>query len=402
MKRKIDEIHYAPAIADLKGCASGKSGFKGCTLCESACRHDAITRSGDNITFDEISCTGCGACASSCPLSVFRMEEDIFSAMDSLLGSHLDPLNHVSEETAHKILMFTCGHIRHLFDAKGSKKIKYPEIFPLFVPELAGISETHILRAFDLGADGVIISGCDECTGQFSKVTSGLAGKILDEFNLGDSISIIKNNKNKKSLISSIESFSKHITPSHLRKFQPVVLKTTSNRQILIELMSSLSTKTGIVPHTVIENALLPFADISISSSCTVCGACTSMCTTGALGRDEGSITFRYGNCIACGLCEQACPEKALTMQRVLSMKKLIDNAPSTIYRSELQVCASCRKPYMTRAAFDRISCSFIENVRDDIRPKEQIELIRNQTELLTYCENCRPARAIMKMEVLS
>ncbi|MFH0905018.1 MAG: hydrogenase iron-sulfur subunit, partial [Methanobacteriota archaeon] len=161
MKRKIDKIRDVPAIADLKGCAAGKSGFKGCTLCESACRHGAITRSGDNITFDEISCTGCGACASACPLSLFRMEEDIFSMMDSLL----EPLNPVPEKTAHKILMFTCRHSRHLLDAKGSKKIKYPEVFPLFVPDLAGISETHILRAFDLGADGVIISGCDECTG---------------------------------------------------------------------------------------------------------------------------------------------------------------------------------------------------------------------------------------------
>ncbi|MFH0904205.1 MAG: 4Fe-4S binding protein [Methanobacteriota archaeon] len=398
MKGIIDKRRYAPAIADLKGCAAGKSGFKGCTLCESACRHDAITRSGDNITFEERKCTGCGACASACPLSLFRMEEDIFSMMDSLLG----PLDPVPEKKAHKILMFICEHSRHLLDAKGSKKIKYPEVFPLFVPDLAGISETHILRAFDLGADGVIISGCDECTGQFSKVTSGLAGQILSEFNLGDRISIIKNNKNTKSLVSSIESFSEHITPSPLRKFEPVVLKNASNRQILIKLISSLAAKTGIVPHTVIENAALPFADISISSSCTVCGACTSMCTAGALGRDEGSITYIYGNCIACGLCEQACPEKVLTMQRVLNMEKLIDIAPSTIYRSELQVCASCRKPYMTKAAFDRISCSFIENVRDDIAPKEQIELIKNQTELLMYCENCRPARAILRMEVLS
>ncbi|MDO8725594.1 MAG: 4Fe-4S binding protein [Candidatus Methanoperedens sp.] len=398
MKRKNDKIRYAPAIADLKGCASGKSGFKGCTLCENACMHDAITRSGDNITFDEISCTGCGACASACPLSLFRMEENIYYKMDSILGS----LDHVPEKTAHKILMFTCEHNRHLLDAKGPKKIKYPAVLPLFVPDLAGISETHILRAFDLGADGVIISGCDECTGQFSKVTSGLARQILDEFNLGGRLSIIKNIKNTKSLARSIESFCEQITPSPLRMFEPVVLKNVSNRQILIELISSLAAKTGIVPHTVIENATMPFADISISSSCTVCGACTSMCTAGALGRDEGSISYMYGNCIACGLCEQACPEKALTMKRVLDMKKLIDNSQSTIFRSEQQECASCRKPYMTRAAFERISCSFIENVRDDIGPKEQIELIRNQTELLTYCENCRPARAIMRMEVLS
>ncbi len=391
-------VKDAPVKAILEGCAAGKSGFQGCTLCESACRHGAITRREDNIAFDEISCTGCGACTSVCPLSLFRMEDDIFSMM----GYLLKPSNPRRSKPDRRIIMFTCAHSIPLLDAVGAQKKKYPAVLPLFVPDLACVSENHILRAFDLGADGVIMLGCGECTGHGSREAWGFAQRILDEFRLNDRISVIRNDDDVDSFTGSVTYFKEHLTRSQTGTQKPVLLKSASNRHILIELISSLASKTGIVPRTVIEDMVLPFADISIGSSCTVCGACTSMCPVGALRREEGSIVSVYGYCIACNLCEKACPEKALTMRRVFSMSKLLDTSPSCLFRSELQVCASCLKPYMTKAAFDRITGSFIENVREDLGPREQLELIKNQTELLQYCENCRPARAILKMEVLS
>jgi heterodisulfide reductase subunit A-like polyferredoxin/coenzyme F420-reducing hydrogenase delta subunit len=388
----------APVKAMLEGCASGKSGFRGCTLCERACRHGAINRSGDNIAFDERSCTGCGACASICPLSLFRMEDDIYSRMEYLLS----PSNFKRNKIERKILMFTCAHSIPFLDALGGQKKKYPPVLPLFVTDLSQVSETHLLRAFDLGADGVIMLGCNECAGHVSEEVCRFAGWILDEFKLSNRIRVIRNISGTKDFMESLLSFNEHLTSNRLGVHKPVKLNNASKRMIFLDLVASFAAKTGITPSSVIEDAIVPFADISIGASCTVCGACTSMCPVGALMREEGSITFRYGYCITCGMCEQACPEKTLTMRHVLDMAKLLDTVPSTLFKSELQVCASCRKPYMTRAAFDRISNSFIENVRDDLEPLEQVELIKNQTELLKYCENCRPARSILKMEMLT
>lgn len=388
----------APAKAILEGCAAGKSGFQGCTLCERACRHGAIIRKEDNITFNEISCTGCGACASFCPLSLFRMEDDIYSKMEYLLGDSLPAIFKRTKRT-HKILMFTCAHSIPLLDTAGSQKIKYPAVLPLFVPDLAWVSETHILRAFDLGAEGVIMLGCDECTGHVIEEACGLAGRILDEFKLGDRIIVIRNNNDMKSFAGSVKFFNEHIVPIPPGRHKPVKLTEASNRRILLEIIASLAAKTGITPSSVIEDTTAPFADISIGASCTVCGACTAMCPTEALKREIGDIKFIYGYCIACGLCTQACPEKALSMHRVLDMARLIDvSGGSTIFTSEMLMCASCGKPYMTSVAKDRTISSYIENVRSDIKPQEQIELIRSHTELLKYCEKCRPAKAAAKM----
>ncbi|GFO97387.1 methyl-viologen-reducing hydrogenase subunitdelta [groundwater metagenome] len=398
----------APVKAILEGCAAGKSGFLGCTLCERACRHGAIIRKEDNITFDEISCTGCGACASVCPLSLFRMEDDIYGKMEYLLCASKPAIFKRTKRT-HKILMFTCAHSIPLLDTAGAQKIKYPAVLPLFVPDLARVSETHILRAFDLGAEGVIMLGCDECTGDVSEEACGLAGLILDEFKLGDRIKVIRNNNDVKSFAESVKFFNEHIATIQPGRHTPVKLTNASNRRILLEIIASLAAKTGITPGSVVPvfkygvlGTTAPFADISIGASCTVCGACTSMCPAGALIRDGGSIASIYSYCIACGLCEQACPEKALKMRRVLDMAKMLNTVPSILFKSELQVCASCNKPYMTQAAFDRIAGSFIENVRGDLEPRDQVELIKHQVELLRYCENCRPVRAVLKMEVLA
>jgi L-aspartate semialdehyde sulfurtransferase ferredoxin len=47
---------------------------------------------------------------------------------------------------------------------------------------------------------------------------------------------------------------------------------------------------------------------------CTHCGACTSVCPTGALSLDRLSMRVIYDNakCIACELCIRACPPRAM------------------------------------------------------------------------------------------
>lgn len=376
----------------LDGCAAGKSEIAGCRLCESVCEHGAITRAGDKIKFDEISCMGCGACASICPLSLPGMEDNIYSKMEYLItGSRLSP----------KILMFTCDGRMPLLDATGRRKIKYPAVLPLFVRCIRGISEAHILRAFDLGADGVILLGCRECSHRSEDIPK-LAGLILKEFGLDARLKVIAGNDDTEHFVKSITAFSASLTRILLKKHIPMILKNTSKRHVMLDLLSGLAARTGIIPSTIIEDAEYPFASISINSKCTVCGACTSMCPAGALKRENGSIKFIYRYCIACGLCEKACPEEALKIQRVLDLERLIDTSPETIFESELMICASCRKPYMTAAAFDRIASSLITNVKDDIQPHEQVELIKSQVELLKFCEECRPSRAIQKAGLFS
>ncbi len=374
-----------------KGCASGKSGFKGCSLCESVCPSDTITRNGDSIVFNEISCVGCCACASVCPLSHVQLKQDIYPRMEFLLNSsRLSP----------NILMLACSHSLPVLEAAGRKKMKYPPILPLFVPCTAGVSEVHILRAFDLGADGVIIMGCSDCLSKSNSAWE-LAGLILRDCGLDGRICVI-NSGDTDSFVGSITVFSKCLVPSPLKEQESAKMEKTGKRQNMLNLLRGIAAKTGIIPGLVVYDKEYPFAAISISKKCTVCGACTAMCPTGALNREDGSILFTYPECIACGLCEKACPESAIKTHNVLDLAKLVEGAQETLIRTQMHECSACKRPYMTEAAFDRITGSLIMNVRNDLKPHEQVELINGQVELLKFCEQCRPVRAISKLEMFS
>lgn len=48
---------------------------------------------------------------------------------------------------------------------------------------------------------------------------------------------------------------------------------------------------------------------------CTYCGACVSMCPSGALELAETRLMIDEASCSECGLCVAACPVEALVLQ---------------------------------------------------------------------------------------
>jgi ferredoxin len=52
------------------------------------------------------------------------------------------------------------------------------------------------------------------------------------------------------------------------------------------------------------------------NEKCTHCGACTAVCTTGALSieRPEMTVVFDQQKCSVCELCIRACPTRAMTI----------------------------------------------------------------------------------------
>jgi len=69
-------------------------------------------------------------------------------------------------------------------------------------------------------------------------------------------------------------------------------------------------TKTGVKIQSLSQNVLRN------DERCTHCGACITICPTGAfeLDRKTRQIAFINEKCIACGLCIKACPPRAMEL----------------------------------------------------------------------------------------
>lgn len=372
---------------DLEGCASARSGYEGCGLCLE-CPHDCVVRKEDKVVFSEISCQGCGFCSSVCPISLPTLKEYkrdfIYSKIESLLSADLDK----------NILLFACNKTGlSVLDYVGKRKLKYPAVLPIFVPCINSVSETDVLTAFNLGADGVILLfGCRDCnmqkrTKDRAKSVIDFSNKFLSAFSMGERV-FLCDVSCPEDFLEGISKFYSNLTKLPIKKG---VIPEGNKREVLLGLTQYFSDKTGVIPSFVEEETIYPFADIKIDTNCTICDACAGACTSNALRASADKIDFVYGYCIACGLCEKICPENALNLNKILDFSKLVSLDEVNLSKSELIECAVCGKEYISKSAFDRM----VELLRKN-EEKNEFDLDLH-LELLRYCENCRPLRAIEK-----
>ncbi len=371
---------------DLDRCASGRSELIGCEYCL-PCPYEAIERQGIKMVFSDVRCQGCGLCASSCPISVPKLREYprplLYSRIETLLSGDSRP----------KVILFADQENVEKLNAVGRKKIRYPAVLPLFVPCLDLVSDAHILSAFERGADGVILWSCENSHREQIESMVTFAQTTLSAFELGDRVLLLNDAQqfDAADFAKEIGDFTEKLSPSPIRKKKPENIDFAKpKRDILIELMQTLRTKTGVQPTLIVENTPFPFADVLIDvPKCTLCNACVTLCPTNALSKDETKIYFVYGDCVACSVCKQACPEEAIELRHVLDFSQLVERGSKKLAEAEFIACADCGELFMPKAAFERMVKIATEGEGTGDLDREQ------QLELLKYCENCRPPKAI-------
>ncbi len=357
---------------------------EGCVLCSNSCSYGAIS-SGE---VDNNSCRYCGVCVGVCPQGVSKWVE----CPESVLYEQMEVLSEA--KISPKVLMFYCSDCGEAaLGAAGANKVKYPTVLPLKVTCLGSVSESHLLRALDLGFEGVLLAGCaGKCSHGTGINTSSKniahAKKLLKVYDIEDSrIKMIKGEAEEpEKFAQSIDKFVtnlKQLKATKLQKAESVELsidKKTSERAVLLAILQGFSEKTGVNSGTIEGD--YPFGDVLIDTQkCTLCSACANYCSTGALkGGDmpktDGwvpEVTFTHTNCIACGICEDICPENALSVKKVLDLERFVSETGEEI-KVELTYCNKCGRPIMAKTAFSRIS--------DTLKEKEQ--------EIPKFCRDCR------------
>jgi heterodisulfide reductase subunit A len=151
MKKGYVEAEGIVADIDLTDCSK-------CGLCSKNCPFSAIQVNGDKQpSVIKALCKGCGLCAADCPKECIRIvhysDEQLLAQVESAL----------EEKPGEKIVGFVC-HWCALggVDMAGVSRLQYPSNGRLVrVMCSARVPTKLIERAFELGAAGVLVVGCE-------------------------------------------------------------------------------------------------------------------------------------------------------------------------------------------------------------------------------------------------
>ncbi|HDH28834.1 MAG TPA: hydrogenase iron-sulfur subunit, partial [Euryarchaeota archaeon] len=350
--------------------------MQGCTYCEDRCAYYPVS-SG---VVSELSCQGCGSCVTACPQEVLNLKlhptDAILDEIDSTIEAKIKD----------KIIVFTCSEGGYsTLKAAGLNKLKYPAALPVFVPCLGSVSPSHILRAFDVGAEGVLLLGCgaDSCMHEsgFAQGSDSVSQskKILEFFGVGkECVRLLKaDGSDPEKFISQINEFSEKIkkaSKNPLLKKTPADIGSAEDvarhkRAVFHTLISGFSEKTGVIEGRIEGDFKVALLTVN-ESECTLCGACAFHCNTGAFkfeGEELLDISHIHANCIGCGICQKICPENVISLESVIDVAPFIGMVAKK-FDVKIIRCEVCGKPLMAEAAMRKINSRLKEKGMDMVQ----------------------------------
>lgn len=135
-----------------------------CSLCVDMCAYGAVVEAeaagdGKRKTFRVLDalCKGCGTCVAGCPTNAITMPNYSDTYLSAQLTAALDQL---PEE---KLVAFACHWCAlGAADIAGVSRLQYPTNVRIMRVMCSGsVDPVHVLRAFEQGAPGVLVMGCE-------------------------------------------------------------------------------------------------------------------------------------------------------------------------------------------------------------------------------------------------
>jgi len=131
----------------------------GCANCVAACPYNAITIQSLVAQVDKPLCRGCGICAVECPAGAITLHHFTDDQLSAMIQAAMEEPISLDEP---RILSFFCNWCAYAgADMAGVSRFNYPPNVRIIRVMCSGrVEPKHILQAFLLGVDAVLIGGC--------------------------------------------------------------------------------------------------------------------------------------------------------------------------------------------------------------------------------------------------
>ena len=284
----------------------------GCGRCVDVCPYHALTSKPETglVEVTEVKCKGCGSCAATCPVGAMQLRH--LQRQPNLRdGGESDKrMTEVAKMTEFvpRIVAFCCNYCAYAAaDLAGVSRMQYPpQIRIIRVPCSGKVDMTYLLRAFESGADGVVVAGCLEggchfVEGNFHEkarvnfardmlAAVGIDPARLEMFNFSSSMA--------PRFIEIVNEVTERITklgPAFPKKVKFTDREGLTKREFLYKMLANLATKTPDKPLIVPEKL-----------------------------KEFGRIEYEATKCIGCKKCKDKCEEQAIDFQRTFDLSKIV------------------------------------------------------------------------------
>jgi coenzyme F420-reducing hydrogenase delta subunit/ferredoxin len=277
-------------------------------------------------------------------------------------------------------VVFACNWCSYTAaDLAGTTRLSMPPCFTVLRVMCSGrVDPLFILKAFALGADGVIVTGCHPGDCHY---TSGniharrrvdFLGQVLDPLGLSSRLEM--------QYISAAEGvrFQHVLTDfaARVARLGPSPVPPTAAelpahkrdafRQLLRHLVDQLGIDVApgavISEETVAEGYGNPRYD---PERCIGCGACAASCPQQNIEIRDADGTRRishfHSRCVRCAACEESCPVEALEVVAHFDLAAFLSDEPSTAVELALVPCANCGAPVATERHRDHLVATLPE-----------------------------------------
>jgi len=328
-------------------------GGQECGLCLASCPLEAIKIEDNDVTIDTSLCSGCGACVADCPHQAIDYPGFSLEQLNRKMEGLLLPEGHLAEP---RIVALTCRNCWPASRKDKTVQLDWPsDVVSLEIPCLAMATPWLMLRAFDLGVQGLALlfsparcsAGLDSC--QWEEDIA-LVQELLERWHIEpERIRLFEfAGDDFQNLPRELDQFAREIAglvPTPLKGTAPTLI----SRQglMLPALLKGLDKKLGGSPKVVITAEKMPFGKLELDKSrCTGCGLCAVDCPTDALtiaavNESSYQLQFRHDLCVACRRCVEGCPEQCLELKRILELEK-VGTPPAVLLDDGMARCREC------------------------------------------------------------